>query len=229
MVPPDPPGHSGSVTTYPQTSSTPTASSAVRWLAALGVAMLGSAVVTATAQASGDFRWWALFVLIPGAVITATGVVVLTRGRAGSLAGYLVACLGALVFATGAILMFGAMPRMWPLLIALPALAIAGSYAWRPEDPLARAFHRTIALLALAAVALGITFLADRLGAIELSGTQWWPWYMIVGGGIVVANGAELVRHRMAYRVSAAVLTAGPGIVAILLGIRFLRDWPITW
>ena len=33
----------------------------------------------------------------------------------------------------------------------------------------------------------------------------------------------------MAYRVSAAVLAAGPGIVAILLGIRFLRDWPINW
>jgi hypothetical protein len=228
MVPAEPAGHSGNVTTYPQASSTSTAS-AVRWLASLGVAMLASAVVTASAQASGDFRWWALFVLIPGALITASGAVVLTRGRAASLAGYLVACLGALVFATGAILMFGAMPRMWPLMIVLPALAIAGSYAWRPEDPLARAFHRTIALLALAAVALGLTFLADSLGAVELSGQRWWPWYMIVAGAIVVANGAELVRHRMAYRVSAAVLAAGPGIVAILLGIRFLRDWPINW
>ena len=47
------------------------------------------------------------------------------------------------MFATGAILMFGAMSRMWPLMIVLPALAIAGSYAWRPDDPLARAFHRT--------------------------------------------------------------------------------------
>ena len=69
------------------------------------------------------------------------------------------------MFATGAILMFGAMSRMWPLMIVLPALAIAGSYAWRPADPLARAFHRTIALLALVAVALGLTFLADDRSA----------------------------------------------------------------
>ena len=42
--------------------------------------------------------------------------------------------------------MFGAMPRVWPLMIVLPGLAIAGSYAWRPADPLARGLHRTIAL-----------------------------------------------------------------------------------
>jgi hypothetical protein len=227
MVPTNPAGHSEIVTTYPQTTSSAHAS-AVRWLASAGFAMLASAVVTASAQASGEFRWWALFILVPGALIAASGTAVLARGGAGSLAGYLVACLGALVFATGAILMFGAMPRLWPLMIVLPALVIAGSYAWRPEDRLARAFHRTIAMLALAAASLGGMFLADRLGAFEVGGDRWWAWYMVAAGVIVVGNGAELVRHRMPYRVSAAVLAAGPGIVAILLGIRFLRDWPIT-
>jgi hypothetical protein len=227
MVRDDRAGHSGTVTTYPQTSST--SASAVRWLASLGVAMIASAVVTASAQASGEFRWWALFILIPGALIAASGAVVLTRGGAASLAGYLVACLGGLVFAVGAILMFGAMGDLWPLMIALPALAIAGTYAWRPEDPLARAFHRTIAMLAVAAVALGATFLAAEMGAFAVGERRWWPWYMIAAGLIVVGNGAELVRHRMAYRISAAVLAMGPGIVAILLGIRFLRDWPVTW
>jgi hypothetical protein len=46
---------------------------------------------------------------------------------------------------------------------------------------------------------------------------------MIAAGAVVVANGAELVRHRLAYRVPAAVLAMGPGIIAILLGVRFLR------
>jgi hypothetical protein len=52
---------------------------------------------------------------------------------------------------------------------------------------------------------------------------DWWPWFMIAAGAVVVANGAELVRHRLAYRVPAAVLAMGPGVVTILLGIRFLR------
>jgi hypothetical protein len=227
MVRHDAARHSENVTTYPQTRTS--SASAVRWLASLGVAMIASATVTATAQASGAFRWWALFVLIPGAVIAAAGAVGLTRGGPANLAGYLVACLGGLVFATGAILMFGAMGRMWPLLIILPALAIAGTYAWRPEHPLARAFHRTVAMLAVAAVALGGTFLAAEFGAFAVGERRWWPWFMIAAGLIVVGNGAELVRHRMAYRVSAAVLAMGPGVVAILLGIRFLRDWPINW
>jgi hypothetical protein len=226
MAPADPAGHSETVTTYPQTASS---NAPVRWLGAGGVALIASAVVTASAQASGDFRWWALFILIPGALIAASGAALLTRGGAGSLAGYLIACLGAIVFATGAILMFGAMGDLWPLLISLPALAIAGSYLWRPDDRLARAFHRTVAMLALAAVALGATFLAAEFGAFEAGERLWWPWYMIAAGVIVVANGAELARHRMAYRVSAAVLAMGPGIVTILLGVRFLRDWPINW
>lgn len=227
MVRPDPGRHSESVTTYPQTQTS--SASTVRWFAALGVAMIACATVTGSAQASGEFRWWSLFVLVPGAVIAAAGAVGLTRGGPASLAGYFVACIGGLVFATGAILMFGAMGRLWPLMIVLPALAVAGSYAWRPVHPLARAFHRTIAMLAVAAVALGATFLAAELGAFAVGERRWWPWFMIAAGVIVVGNGAELVRHRMAYRVSAAALAMGPGILSILLGIRFLRDWPITW
>ncbi len=48
---------------------------------------------------------------------------------------------------------------------------------------------------------------------------------MVAAGVVVVGNGAELVRHRMVYRVSAAALAAGPGIITILLGVRFLRGW----
>jgi hypothetical protein len=209
------------VTTLPQarpatTRPTPTA----QWLAAGGFALIACAFVTGAAQSLGDFHWWALFILMPGALITAVGGVLLARGKAG---GYVAACVGVLVFAIGAILMFGAMPQLWALTIILPCLAIAGGYAWRPSDPIARAYQRTVAMLALVGVALGLTMLVlDARGEFSRM-ADWWPWFMIAGGAIVVANGAELVRHRLAYRVPAAVLATGPGLVAILLGIRFLR------
>jgi hypothetical protein len=212
---------SGEVTTLQQTRpATNRPTPAAQWLAAGGFALIACAFVTGAAQSTGDFHWWALFILVPGALITAVGGVLLARGKA---PGYVVACVGAMVFAIGAILMFGAMRQLWALTVILPSLAVAGGYAWRPNDPIARAYHRSIAMLALVGVVLGVTML--WLVAIgELSRmADWWPWFMIAGGGIVVANGAELLRHRLAYRVPAAVLAMGPGIVAILLGVRFLR------
>jgi hypothetical protein len=45
----------------------------------------------------------------------------------------------------------------------------------------------------------------------------------MAAGIVVAANGLELTRHRMPYRLQAVVLALGPAAVAILLGIRFLR------
>ena len=217
------------MTTYSQTSESPLPTKAATggsapWLAAFGLALLACAIVSGVAQATDDFRWWSLFVVIPTALITATGVVMMFR-RSG-IAGYGVANIGLVAFAVGVMLMFAEVSRYWPLTIMLPAAGIAGSYYWRPDDRLARSFHRTIALLAAAAIALGGAFLAARLDQFDPNASRWWAWFMIAAGLIVVGNGAELVRHRLAYRVSAAALAAGPGIVTILIGIRFLRDWP---
>lgn len=221
MVAAGPGRESGEVTTLPHTRPATTRPSlTTQWLVAGGFALIACAFVTGAAQSAGDFQWWALFILVPGALVTATGGVLLARGKA---PGYVVGCVGAMVFAVGAILMFGAMRQLWPLTIILPCLAIAGGYAWRPTDPIARAYHRTIAMLALVGAALGATMLwLDAAGRFSRM-ADWWPWFMIAAGAVVVANGAELVRHRLAYRVPAAVLAMGPGIVAILLGVRFLR------
>jgi hypothetical protein len=40
----------------------------------------------------------------------------------------------------------------------------------------------------------------------------------------VLLNGVELLRHRMRYGLQAATLMAGPGVLTILLGLRFLRN-----
>ncbi|WP_121157124.1 hypothetical protein [Micromonospora pisi] len=201
--------------------------SATSWLGSFAAAALAVAAVTVIAQSIDRFHWWAGFILVPGALISATGGPLLARGGGRAFAGYLVACVGGLVFAVGALLMLGVMGRGWPFMIILPSLAIAGTYGWHPAHPLARAAHRTVAMLALGGAALGVTFLLLRNGRIEFGHTDWWGGFMMLAGVIVFLNAVELTRHRIAYRLQAITLLLGPAVVTFLLGLRFLRgDWP---
>lgn len=195
------------------------------WLVSLAAAGLAAAVTTTAAQGSGHFHWWAGFVLIPGALIAATGGPLLARGGGRAFAGYVVACLGTLVFAVGALLMFGVMGRGWPVMIILPCLAVAGTYLWRPAHPLARGLHRAAALLALAGALLGGTFQLIRAGLVDFGDTGWWGAYLMLAGVIVLGNAVELTRHRMPYRLQAITLLVGPAVISFLLGLRFLRGW----
>ncbi|MFK3982931.1 hypothetical protein ACI2K4_21445 [Micromonospora sp. NPDC050397] len=200
---------------------------ATSWLGSLAVAALAVVAVTVTAQSIDRFHWWAGFVLVPGALIAATGGPLLVRGGGRAFAGYLVACVGTLVFTVGALLMLGAMGRGWPLMIMFPSLAVAGTYGWHPAHPLARAAHRTVAMLALGGAALGVTFLLLRSGRIDFGRTDWWGGFMMLAGVIVFLNAVELTRHRIPYRLQAITLLLGPAVVTFLLGLRFLRgDWP---
>lgn len=197
------------------------------WLVSLGVVGLVVAVTTVSAQSIGRFHWWAGFVLVPGALITATGGPLLLRGGGRAFIGYVFACVGSLVFAVGAILMFGAMRRGWPLMIILPCLAVAGTYAWHSAGPLARALHRTVASLALGGMLVGVTFLLIGAGRIDVGATNWWGGFMMLAATIVAGNAAELIRHRMPYRLQAITLLVGPAVITFLLGLRILRDdWP---
>ncbi|MFI7604134.1 hypothetical protein ACIBTV_03315 [Micromonospora sp. NPDC049366] len=195
------------------------------WLVSLAVAGSAAAATTTVAQGSGHFHWWAGFVLIPGALIAASGGPLLARGGGRAFAGYVVVCVGALVFATGALLMVGVMSQGWPVMIILPCLAVAGTYLWRPAHPLARGLHRAVALLALSGAILGGTFQLIRAGTVDFGDTGWWGAFMMLAGVIVLGNAAELTRHRMPYRLQAITLLAGPAVVAFLLGLRFLRGW----
>ncbi|WP_329104339.1 hypothetical protein OG792_29415 [Micromonospora sp. NBC_01699] len=200
---------------------------AASWLGSLAVAALAVVAVTVSAQSVDRFHWWAGFVLVPGALIAASGGPLLLRGGGRAFAGYLVACVGVLVFTVGALLMFGAMGRGWPLMIILPSFAVAGTYGWHPVHPLARGAHRTVAMLALGAVALGVTFLLIRADWVDFGGTDWWGGFMMLAAVIVFVNAAELTRHRIPYRLQAITLLLGPAVITFLLGLRFLRgDWP---
>ncbi|SCG14260.1 hypothetical protein GA0070610_0460 [Micromonospora echinofusca] len=196
------------------------------WMVSLAVAGLAAAATTTAAQATGHFHWWAGFVLIPGALIAATGGPLLARGGGRAFAGYVVACLGALVFAVGALLMFGAFGRGWPLMVVLPCLAVAGTYRWRLVHPLARGLHRAVALLALAgALLLGGMLQLVRVGLVDVGAAPMWGAFLMLAGVIVLGNAVELTRHRMPYRLQAITLLVGPAVVAFLLGLRLLRGW----
>ncbi|WP_433387597.1 hypothetical protein [Micromonospora sp. KLBMP9576] len=192
----------------------------------LAVAGLAAAATTTTAQSSGHFHWWASFVLIPGALIAAAGGPLLARDGGRAFAGYVVACLGVLVFTVGALLMFGVFGRGWPLMVVLPCLAVAGTYHWRLVHPLARGLHRAVSLLALAgALLLGGTLQLDRVGLVDVGAAPMWGAFLMLAGMIVLGNAVELTRHRMPYRLQAITLLAGPAVVAFLLGLRLLRGW----
>lgn len=198
---------------------------AVGWLGGAIVAALAVIAVNSASQAVGHFHWWAGFVLVPGALIAATGGPLLVRGGNRAIAGYVIACLGGLVFAVGALLMFGAMGIGWPLMIVLPCLAIAGTYGWRPDHPLARGLHRAVAMLASTAAAVGVTLQLLVLDSLDFGQTRWWGGFMMLGAVIIFGNGIELVRHRMQYRLQAIALLVGPAVVTFLLGLRMLRGW----
>jgi hypothetical protein len=196
------------------------------WFAAAALAF-GAAAVTAIAQATGNFHWWAGFVLVPGAFITAAGAPLLTRRGGRAITGYMIAWVGVMVFAVGAMLMFGVMADGWPVMIILPTLAVAGTYAWRSPHPLARAFHRTVTTLALFGTTLGVLFLLINADVVDFGDTQWWGGYMMAAAVAVALNGLVLVRHQIEYRLQAVTLTVFPALVVFLIGLRILRgDFP---
>lgn len=197
------------------------------WLVSLGTVGLLVAATTVSAQSIGRFHWWAGFILVPGGLIAATGGPLLVRGGGRAFIGYVIACVGGLVFAVGALLMLGVMGRGWPLMIVLPCLAVAGTYAWRSAHPLARALHRTVAGLALAGAAVGGTFVLTQAGWIDFGETNWWGGFMMLAALIVAGNAVELCRYRIPYWLQAVTLLMGPAVVTFLLGLRILRDdWP---
>ncbi|MFC8846957.1 MULTISPECIES: hypothetical protein [unclassified Micromonospora] len=195
------------------------------WATSLAAAGVAVAATTSVAQATGRFHWWAGFVLIPGALIGAVGGALLARGGGRAFAGYVVGCVGLLVCTVGALLMTGTTGRGWPALVVLPCLAVAGTYLWRPGDPLARGLHRTVALLALAGTGVGATLMLIRNRVVDPGETHWWGGFVLLAGVIIGGNAAELARHRMPYRLQAVTLLLGPAVVAALLGVRMLRGW----
>lgn len=186
------------------------------WLAASAVALVAVALVNA---AAGGDRWWANFILLPGAAAMAAAVPLMRSGRSGS--GYAVFCAGGLVFAVGALLIFRAMTDGWPLMIILPCAAVVGTARWRARDPNARAAHRTLVGLALLGALVGAALLAIRSDVVDF-GDRWWGLFMLAAGAVAIGNGLSLARDLRGYRFSTMVLLVGLGTGTIMAGLREL-------
>ncbi|MDP9797731.1 hypothetical protein J2S43_006243 [Catenuloplanes nepalensis] len=192
-----------------------------RYIAALtaGLALLAIMVLNLVWDDTG--RPWANAILIPAGLMVTSGVALLTRGRGIAFLGYLVLCAGLLTGTVGALLIATRMGWGWPLMVTLPCLAVAGTYLWAPPHPVARALHRTIAGLALLGATVGPAFFLLRADLFAWP-EHWWALYLIAAGAVVLGNALELARHRIAYRLQGAALLAGPALITMLLGFRFL-------
>ncbi len=166
-------------------------------------------------------RPWANGIMIPAALIVTAGTVVMTRGRAYSSLGYLILCAGLLTMTVGVLLVAKRMTWGWPLMVTLPCLAVAGTFLWAPAHPVARALHRTVAGGALIGATVGPVFFLRRADLFDWP-QHWWALFMIAAGAVVLGNALELTRHRINYRFQGATLLAGPALLTMLLGYRFL-------
>lgn len=191
----------------------------------IGIAALAALVsinlVNAVAL-SGPFRWWANFILLPGAALVVLAIA-LGRWR---VARFVVGWLGAVVIVTGLLLLFGGMGGGWPLMIAVPAVGPAGLLALRLKDQSLAAAARTVGMLALVAIALGTTFIAFHLDLLDPGKSRWWVTYMFAAGAVPLANGLALLSGRRgSYWFSVGVLLLALGAGTVLAAVRQLQGW----
>jgi hypothetical protein len=198
--------------------------SASRWGPAGSAALIATIALNVVNAAvfTGEFHWWANFVLVPGAALVVLGVALDERRTTRLILWW----LGAIVLVVGFLLLLGRMGDGWPLLIAVPCVGPAALLALRIGDPSMAAVVRTVGLLSLLGVALGVTFEVFQLGLIEPGGHLWWVTYMFAAGAVPAANGAALLLiRRGGYWFSASVLLIAIGVVTILTSVRELQHW----
>lgn len=195
-------------------------------------ATLGTAaviVVNAAATIAGEAgrHWWANFILLPTAGIAAVGGSMMIGRGVRAAAGYVLFLAGAIGFAVGTIVMFGAMHRCWPLMIVLPALGLVGTARWWPREPAGRAVHGAFVGVAAVVAALGVAFQV-RVGAghpVEEAGRHWWGWFIAAAGVVMGINAVWLKSDRSGYRISSATLLIGLAAAAVAIGLRAVYRW----
>ncbi|GIJ50721.1 hypothetical protein Val02_76070 [Virgisporangium aliadipatigenens] len=191
-----------------------------------GLARLGWTVLAAVVALNllnalaypGNYRWWANFILMPGAVLVGLGVVPL---RLPAAARYVLVWAGAVVLTAGLLLMFERMADLWAYMIVVPCLGPAGLLLVRSGDPSMRAAVRTGGGLGLVGALLGVMFLAIESGWVEFERLHWWSFFMAAAGAVAAVNGGWLLRQRRGgYWFSVAVLLLAFGTCGIMAALQ---------
>lgn len=198
------------------------------WIgAALGTAAVLAVNTAATIVGQAGDHWWANFILLPTAGVAAVGGSMMVGRGLPAAAGYVLFNAGAVGFAAGAIVMFDAMSRCWPLMILLPALGLVGTARWWPREPAGQAVHGAFVGVSAVVVALAVAFQIRlaRGEPIEEDGQHWWGWFIALGGVLMAGNAVWLKADRSGYRVSSATLLIGLGVAGVAVGLRAVYSW----
>jgi hypothetical protein len=192
------------------------------WLVAVG-GILAIDVLSATA---GQYHWWANFILVPGAVLTAFAS---PAGRWRHPAWNIVLWTGVIVTLVGVLLTFNAMGSCWPLMISVPSLGLAvtvGRTLPRVADPSARAVVRSVIELAGLGGLLGVVLMLIIHDVVDIGQYRWWTVFMITSGAVPLSNGMWLLALRRGTDwFSTAILLMGIGAAAAFCGFRAIGGW----
>lgn len=193
----------------------------IRFTGLVALACAGAGVVLLNAVSGGSaYRWWANFILVPGALLMAAGIALTGAHIA---ARYIVSWVGLIIFGTGALLILHAMTRGWPLMIVMPCLGLALLLQWRSDDPGVRAAVWTVGGLAFLGTVLGLTLLAMRIGLLDFGESRWWVAFMAAAALVPLGGGALVLRARRGeYWFSIAVLLVATGAGGLLAALREL-------
>jgi len=202
-------------------------------LVALGALLFTLNVVEVSLE-----NWWALFILMPALALFGWGRKI-GRGVNGRLP-----FLARLNFAIGLIILVVAVMFLinldwsvwWPLMLISPGLALLIAIGRGSENPAAAAWSGYLRWVAVTLIGLGVVFLAQAWGVIDLDTLGQFRWW-----GVFIAIptlGALLQAVRLSGRlghisVNAIILlfiafVTGGAAVMELLGLSW-EMWPVSW
>lgn len=146
---------------------------------------------------SREFNWWALFILLP-ALGSLWGAWELFQRQGGRVTSGVRGLLGGgliILTVAGMFLLDLDWTRWWPLMLIMPGVAMAlGGWPDAEISPAAAGFQALNLWLGGTVVLLGLTFLADNLGAFSLRETfgrfPWWGYFIALPGVGAFINAA---------------------------------------
>lgn len=156
----------------------------VIFIAGLLLGLLGLSVMARNhIFANQEFRWWALFILIPAFLFFGLSAAFIHWGLHYRLS-LIMLGLGLTVLAVASLFMLNlSWERWWPVMLITPTLTLFllglpdSTLAQKPE---AAAWIGVLAWIGFSMVLLGFFFLAGNFGLVDLAGlTQRWGWWSL--------------------------------------------------
>ncbi len=201
-----------------------------------GLVMVAFGLLTLWLTVSGTRieNWWAGFILLPALFFMALagGLFYWQNGRF-NIAVTVNLGIG-LVILTVAVMFFLNLDWgiWWPMMIIVPGVAVAiNRLALCGKSPAVTAVASMFAWFGGMMILLGLTFLADQLGMIDLSARfgsfQWWGYFILLPAVGAVLNTLRLF-HQNGNRITSGVFVLGLTAV-LLVWTGFMELYALDW